>query len=333
MRKPSGTFALLRVAAGPRIGYGHVRRARVLSDALDARCVLSVRGAAGDAETPAACVEDRPDAVLALVGPRVLIIDDPSTRHAAAWCAAARRLGVPCVSVHDLGLARVPSDLAIDGSVISPATRWPARRLLRGPRYAVLGPILMSRPRRHVARVLLTLGGGPRPALLQAIVAALRRRWPHLEITCPSWAGNQVVGAEQVATAETVGPPRRGGRLALRGLSQAFRDTDAAILGGGVSLYEAVAAGVPSVALAVVKAQRPTVRTFARHRLVRSAGSAEGVAPARVAARVVRELSALIEDHDWRRDVRARGPGLIDGQGVRRVALAVRTLAQGSSRA
>src|SRR5690606_6255368 len=69
-------YALFRVAAGPRLGFGHLRRATVLAGALDEPCALSVRGAA-TLRRPWRQAPPGPDAALQTLRPRLLVIDDP----------------------------------------------------------------------------------------------------------------------------------------------------------------------------------------------------------------------------------------------------------------
>ena len=92
---------VFRVAAGPRIGFGHLLRARALARALDVVPVVSVRGgkAAADAARALGCRTVNGTSVLREVD--LLFLDDPSATHGRQWVESARRLGVRCVSVHD----------------------------------------------------------------------------------------------------------------------------------------------------------------------------------------------------------------------------------------
>lgn len=315
-------MALFRVAAGPRIGHGHLRRAEVLARLVGVSAVLSVRGTGARAAALPVCPLATPAQTLDRLAPRVLVVDDPHLRHAEAWTVAAQRRGIPVVSVHDLGIARVASTLAVDGSVTSPATGWPASRTLRGLRYAVVSPpSASSRRTGDTRRVLVSLGGGRRGRLTRAVAFELARRHPDLEVLV---AGD----AEHVLQD---GPVRLRYVCASRGLGPWFARVDAAVVGGGVTLYEAVAAGLPTVALAVVPAQRPTVRAFAARRLTKDAGLADPCVD-RTATRVAQRLEGLRRQRAWVAHVRAEGPRVIDGQGARRVSRAILALAGGGRR-
>ncbi len=234
---------------------------------------------------------------------------------------AARRYAVPVVSLHDLGLARVPSTLAVDGSVSSPALGWPSTAVLRGLPYAVIRQPMLTRRAGPVRRVLVSLGGGPRVALTRAIVREVARRHPEIEIV-----------VTQPGIAATSGASRVTPATLPNGLAPALARADVAIVGGGVSLYEAIAAGVPAVAVAVVAPQRPTIRAFAAMGLARD-GSGRARTQEDVAHRVADRVDETIRDLSWRRHVRRAGPRAIDGRGASRVARAIAALAREPNRA
>lgn len=319
-RRHSSTFALFRVAAGPRIGHGHLRRAEALARALGRPAAVSLRGAGTVSTWLPSIREASPAEAIASAHPAVLVIDDPSAAAALPWCRVAARVGVPVVSVHDLGLARVPSTLAVDGSVWSPARHWPAAAVRRGLEYAILRPPTRNARGRRVTRVLISLGGGPRLGLVAAVARELAARWPGLDILTP-----QVL-------------PERGRPAGLRivsapdGLGPWLANVDVAVLAGGVTLYEALAAGVPVVATAVVAAQQRTIRGFAQQGLVVDAGRAFGVAPRATARRVADALARIHDDAEWRTLVRRDGPRRVDGRGAGRVARAILTIAGGGTR-
>lgn len=318
----SRPVALFRVAAGPRLGHGHLRRAETLAALLSARALVSLRGTA-----TATALEVVPAGAagptLDTVRPTLLVLDDPHPVHARRWCLAAQRRSIPVVSVHDLGLARVPSTLAVDGSIASPTRGWRAAQVCRGVAFAIIRPPFRRRlrVRTRARRVLVSLGGGPRRAFALQLARELRRRHPDVEVLLPSpvpsRAAHVAGGIRQVA--------------ATRGLGAVFPGVDLAILGGGVTLYEAAAAGVPAVSVEVVPAQRPTIAAFARAGVIRYGGALTGARGARVRA-IVDAVSASLDDVTWRREAARKGRRLVDGRGARRVARTIESLLQWSRR-
>lgn len=323
MAAPSSTgLVLFRVAAGPRLGFGHLRRAEVLARALAMPARISVRGAGQPQGRLAGVDAGSAGATLDGIRPTVLVIDDPHAAHGCRWVAAAARRDIPVISLHDLGLARVASTLAIDGSIVSPARGWPARRVLRGLPYAVIGRPRRRRAPGEVRRVLVSLGGGARGPLTRAVATALAERHPGLEIVVTrGWSPD---GWRAPAGVRLVDAPD--------GLAPWFARVDAAVVGGGVSLYEAVAAGVPTVAVAVVPAQRPTIRGFADAGLTIDGGAAEA-SPERAARRISQRVATVTDDHRWRERVWRDGPRAVDGRGAERVARAIGAVVAGAAHA
>ena len=237
------------------------------------------------------------------------------------WAEAARRYAVPVVSVHDLGLARIPSTLAVDGSVSSPARGWQSDAVLRGLPYTVIRQPMLTRRAGAVRRLLVSLGGGPRAALTRAIVHEVARRHPEIEIVVTQSGIAAARGASRVTP------------IALpNGLAPALANADLAILGAGVSLYEAIAAGVPTVAVAIVASQRPTIRGFVASGLARD-GAGRARTQKDAVHRVADRVDEAIRDLPWRRHVRRAGPRAIDGRGASRVARAIAALVRETGRA
>jgi glycosyltransferase involved in cell wall biosynthesis len=279
----------------------------------------------------------------------VLIVDDPIAPDARRWIACARRAGCRVVTVHDLALGACEGDLVVDGSIVKAARRpkglqlrpvdrakglqlrpSDARRpvaargcrpsglpgdFLRGPRFALLDPAFASpvRAMRHARapRVLIALGGGPRARLGHAIAKAVVREMP--------WTSIRIAGGF------AVGPASDRNRIVwtgpLNGLAGELAACDVAVVGGGVSLYEACARGVAAVGVPVVVPQRPTVRGFV------AAGAALGDASrAPDAEQVARDVVKLLRQPALRAALGTQGRRLVDGCGAGRVAGAIRDL-------
>jgi UDP-2,4-diacetamido-2,4,6-trideoxy-beta-L-altropyranose hydrolase len=317
-----GMTVVFRVAAGPRVGFGHLVRCRSLARALDVAPAVSIRGTAetrararrlGWQVLPAGRRE------LDRVRPAVLVIDDPCQAAAAAWVRAARRRGIAVASIHDLGLAPVAADLSVDGSVGRTASCG-RRTRLRGPRFAVLDPAVAAVRRRSPAtggrpRLLIALGGGIRG---QRHAVALGRA---LTTARPGLAVRVAAGFTTMAPG--MGAARVRTVWAPNGLAGELRRATVAIVAGGVTLYEACALGVPVVAAAVTAPQAATVRAMSRAGAAVSGGRLDRDRDAR---RVAAAAAALLDDAAARRRIGRRARVLVDGQGARRVAAALRRL-------
>jgi spore coat polysaccharide biosynthesis predicted glycosyltransferase SpsG len=317
---------LFRAPAGPRRGFGHLVRCRSLARALGVRPLVAIRGGrrARAAARSLGCdvIDGAPAAVIARVAPHVMVVDDPIASDARRWIACARRFGCRVVIVHDLGLGAQEGDLVVDGSIVSRGGRpsGPPDQFLSGPRFALLDPVYASplHAARHprAPRVLVALGGGPRALLGYAIALAVHREMPWVSIRIAGgFALNSLTPVRNRIT--WTGP--------LDGLAGELATCDVAVVGGGVSLYEACARGVAAVGVPVVVPQRPTVRGFA------AAGAALGVpgsVPGSVpeAERVARHVVQLLRQPALRRALAGQGRKLVDGRGAGRVADAIRQL-------
>ena len=312
---------LFVAAGGARRGFGHLVRSVSFARALGVRPLIAVLGRRSVVDAALALgadvVAEPVPGIIGRLRPDVVIIDDPIARRARLWIAAARRAGALVVTVHDLGIGCRESDLVIDGS-ITRARRGPrGSAALTGSRYAVLDPRVgaaAASPRRRTSgrRVVIALGGGPRLRLAGAIAEAIVAAEPDAEV--------------RVASGFVVAPRPASSNVvwigASRGLASELREASVAVVGGGVSLYEACALGVPTVGVPVVAGQVPTVRAFARKGAVISAPF--GASAAAVAGRTV----ALLNNHSRQRALARRARSLVDGRGATRAAAAVTALSQ-----
>ena len=319
---------LFRAAAGPRRGYGHLVRCRSLARALGVRPLIALRGGPRVAETAVALgcdvITGSASSVLRRVAPDVLIVDDPIAADARRWMRAGRRAGSLIVSIHDLGLGCLDADLVIDGSITKNA-RARNGLTLAGPKYAVLDPALLEEVRaarlqavyaeheRDPYEVLVALGGGPRAELANDIAEAIVEASPHARVRIAG--GFNGISRQEAARIAWIGPSRN--------LHVEMSRASVAVVGGGVSLYEACAHGVAAVGVPVVAAQRPTVSAFVKRGVAR--GITRGpVSPESVAA----ECAELLTDEAMRRHMARMGQRLIDGRGAFRAAAAVSRLAR-----
>lgn len=332
--KGSASSVVFRVAGGPRLGFGHIVRALSLSKAMETAPRMSVRGTAETkkvAHRLGAWVKEQSlAAVLARGDVRLLVIDDPDARAAADALALARRHGAMVASIHDLGLAPIASDLAIDGSLAMLRKNWPTTDALLGPRYTVLDPSLltdgaflgesMRSQSEGRLRVLVSLGGGPR------VTAALKIARAIAEANQAAWV---TLAAGFNARVPHTHHPRVRLLESPSWLRSELARVDVAVVAGGVTLYEAALLGVPTVALAVVAAQTPTIRAFERVGASIAAGcliAGDRVASERTRTKAAQSVVALLADEDKRRAMAVQGQQQVDGRGALRVAAALKRL-------
>lgn len=341
---------LFRVAGGHRLGFGHVVRAMSLAKALGVPAWLSVRGtesARRVARHLGAQLDERTLEEMLTAGEqtgetRLVVIDDPNRHAAGRALALARRHHAAVASVHDLGIAPIASDLAIDGSIVSLRRHWPAAEVLLGSRYAVLDADIAGLRAYRTARVdtasahpteampfideqprvVISLGGGTRAGLSWRLGRELALAFPDVQVIVASGFtnGTRARKAAGACLMRNLRPLRAPEELRLE-LARAT----VAIVAGGVTLYEAAALGVPAVAVAVVPAQRPTIAGFVKIGAASAAGDAfaeaTGVIPC-----VLRRVTRLLGDARARELMTVAACAAVDGQGSQRVALALQRL-------
>jgi spore coat polysaccharide biosynthesis predicted glycosyltransferase SpsG len=249
---------------------------------------------------------------LSRLHPDVLVVDDPIVADARRWIRAGKRAGCLVVSLHDLGIGCREADLVIDGSITRNA-RALGGRTLSGPDFAVLDPALheaTGQPRDPYS-VLVALGGGPRAELALDIAEAIVAAQPRARVRIAGGFVSAAAFAHERIT--WLGPARH--------LRDEMARASVAVVGGGVTMYEACAQGAVAVGVPVVRAQRPTVSAFVAR------GVALGVANGPVSVKAVADDCArLLSNAAMRRHMARLGRKLIDGRGAFRAAAAVARL-------
>jgi hypothetical protein len=184
--------------------------------------------------------------------------------------------------------------------------------------FAVLDPSVAAARECPCDRsgVLVALGGGAHVhAYGEALADAICERMPGVRV--------RIVGG-------FVGRPRGDRGTAVRwistphGLNDELRRAAAAVVAGGLTLYEAAALGAPIVGLAVVPAQQPAIAAFARRGAAAQAGLASEAGALSRAADAVR---TLMTHRQRAARLAAAAARLVDGRGVFRAADAIRELA------
>ena len=283
------------VDAGSKLGYGHAvrsvrlaralaRRNRVVFYPLSEPCKAFVE-AAGFKTVD-----------LGESFPPLVITD---LREAHGITAAIHRNGSRHISVHDLGLAQCHSDVAIDGSVtrLFPYGTDRTRELFLGPQYMIT--------RDAVARsaitdtVLVTFGGGA-TARYAAGVAEQLSGLGLKPITTQGFLGSKPLSDAEIA--------------------EAMSTCCFAISGSGVTLYDLLASGVPTIAVAFDRIQLRTADAFHELGAVLSAGVMERLSP----TAIVRYCKEMLENGPLVQRITQAGQILVDGKGLSRVVEIVR---------
>jgi spore coat polysaccharide biosynthesis predicted glycosyltransferase SpsG len=224
--------------------------------------------------------------------PPVMITD---LREPHGISAVIHRLGARHLSIHDLGLAQCQSDVAIDGSVMRlfPYLREKDRELYVGPQYMITREPVRRREVRDT--VLVTLGGGATAEFTGRLIESI------------STLGLNVVATRGYAS----GSPLSEGEL-----DDAIATCRFAISGAGTSIYDLLASGVPTIAVAFDTLQLRTADAFQELGAVLSAGLVQRLSPGTLLG-CCREI---LSNQPLIHRLSHTGQRLVDGKGLSRVA-------------
>jgi UDP-2,4-diacetamido-2,4,6-trideoxy-beta-L-altropyranose hydrolase len=282
------------VDAGPSMGYGHAVRCVRLAGALAAEQRVEFY------PLSVACQEFIESSGFSTAQdsefPPLVITD---LREAHGITAAIRSQGSRHISIHDLGLGQCRSDVAIDGSVtrLFPYAPDKDRVLFAGPEYMIT--------RQPVAReksndtVLVTVGGGTTAAAADRIAEELFS-----------------IGLRPVTTRGFIGSrPMSDPEFA-----DAMATCRFAVSGSGVTLYDLLASGVPTIAVAFDRIQLRTADAFHEQGAVLSAGVWDRLSQ----TALLKCCLEMLQDRALVQRLSETGRILVDGNGLSRVVEIVR---------
>ena len=324
----------IHTGAGPRAGFGHLRRCMVLAaelgDQVQTCFVLRLRdrwsGGSLKARGFTYVREDLTNIWARLPRPAAILIDTRLRDDLDDFIFTARQKSIPVISLHDLGLNPLAADIAIDGSIapmFSPD--FEAARTFGGPTYMVLDPVFQELHRRPLSirggirSVVVSLGGGDAREYFRWVLKGLQLWAASSEkaIEVVGMRGFVDWGQEQF-NEEALQPLCF--RWESKPVSAFLRDADLAITAGGISAYEALCAGTPLLAMVGDSLQQTTVRRIA------AAGGCVNLGAGRELAqeRLVELLEKIDADVSVREKFARRGREIVDGLGAVRVASIIR---------
>ncbi|PAC81759.1 spore coat protein [Bacillus sp. 7788] len=160
--------------------------------------------------------------------------------------------------------------------------------------------------RKECKKVVISLGGSDPGGLLSKAVSALFEAG-HLHILAVTGKASRIEEQIEAAHIQFI---RHTDQLPAR-----LAEADLAIVAGGMTLYEAVCIGVPSIVLSQVDHQAVTATRFAQKGACHHLGIGDFVDEKDI-WRAARRLSA---SYFLRRSIHLNGRSLIDGKGTERV--------------
>jgi spore coat polysaccharide biosynthesis predicted glycosyltransferase SpsG len=317
--------------AGPQMGFGHLRRCIVLAKSLYEYCnplfILDPEDLWSQEQLERLgfeCCVIKLNQVWSLQQqPIAILLDTRISDGLAEFVVTAREKGICVLSIHDLGLNPLPSDIVIDGSVLPMLQEnvFSYTKIFSGMEFIVLDPAfrilhLRSKPiNKEIRSILINLGGGDSRKYYLRVLAGLKE-WDH-EVEVIGLRGFIQWGQDSLITSDWA-------QVHFRWESgpafQYIGDADVVITAGGLSAYEALCTGAPLMALAYDSLQQTTIKGLESLGGCINLGLGDALDPARLA-----EALTLIEnDHDKRVKLSSRGRFLVDGLGDKRVSEIIR---------
>jgi spore coat polysaccharide biosynthesis predicted glycosyltransferase SpsG len=241
----------IRTAAGPQIGYGHLRRCIILAQSL-LNCSTPLFLLDSDdrwSQEQLKCHDldyscNGLDAAWSLFRePAVILIDTRLTEGLDRWISAAQNRKIPVISIHDLGLDPLSSNIVIDGSIAPAFFSSPSKHAqwFSGTNFTILDPayrFLTSQKaaiRSRVQSIVINLGGGDSRKYFYRVLEGLKL-WAH-EVEVIGIRGFIPWGQELV---EQMDWNPLHFRWETGSVEQLYFQADLAITAGGLAAYEAL---------------------------------------------------------------------------------------------
>ena len=323
---------LIRVDATPETGLGHAARVAAVVEAMGVRPELVIAGE-GDALptlfSGGAIVSSERD--LAALASRHkadgILVDLPSYDDVALPAPVAG--SPPLILIDDWG-GKMQADLIVCSSVRSTSSDYPTMsdpaRVLTGPSYCLVRPPFGRTHWRGDAAggVVVVAGSGLRAQEWLDVLtgpALDRGEWTSLTVVVGATFGGRDTLARQC---DRIGATLIVGAGA-EALAAAMAGARVALVTGGMTVYECLAVGVPTVVFPQLPNLVQEAAWFSQRDCIENLGFDAGMEPTTVSAAVAR----LLTDQALAKHMSVRARSMIDGRGAFRVAESITQLLRG----
>lgn len=332
---------LFRCNVSPAVGVGHLTRCRTLADALTAQGINCAM--AGPEQTWRVLEDERrftswtplpwtdaaadAAAFIALadkIGARVAVMDD--YRIDEPYQLRLKAAGLKWLQQFDA--SNPPpfwADFVAHGGPSETTERYralvrnPDSQFLLGPAFAVLRPVFATLPPRNadrpVEQILLSFGGADDQGMTIRVLEGLVG-------TLPSSIRFRVMSGPRNPSIPAISAwldQHARDRVCLSvdpaDVASEYTTSDLAVLAGGTSTFEAAAAGVPMLLVAMADNQIRQAQGWAQ----RGAGHYLGRAPGIDLDLLVERVATLCEDRQLRIAMSKAGRAAVDGKGCDRI--------------
>lgn len=245
-----------------------------------------------------------------------------------AWEQTARRHARRILVIDDLADRPHDCDLLLDQNLQAADQRYadllpPTCRTLLGPRFALLRPefanLRQTKPARdgHLRRLLIFMGGNDTAQVTQKALQGL------ISLNRPDLAVDVVIGSgnphRDEISALCARLPQTQLHVQTPAMARLMASADLMLGAAGTTSWERCCLGLPALVVSAAPNQRDNGLLTARQRVACYLGDADALD----AADFAEMLSRLEGRPGLLRRMSARARALVDGQGARRVALAM----------
>ena len=288
---------------------GHVRF--LVNDHAPSLEILARRGFAFEVVDPASNSAGREAETVRRLQASVWINDRLDTD--AVHVARVKSTGTPVVTFDDRGSGAALSDLNVAALVFDPqeVDLLQGARVLNGVDYLVLNPDIerFRRYRTHMRSVLVTLGGADTYGATVKVVRLLKgKSWQVTVVLGPAFVHHDELAA--------VLPTHFDVKHGVLSMAEEMARHDIAVTGGGITPFEANAAGLPCLVVANELFEIPVALALERMGGCRYIGHHEAM------------KTSIFENSIDIRGMSERAMAAIGRQGVNKVASSVWELAR-----
>ncbi|MEG7355399.1 PseG/SpsG family protein [Bacillus inaquosorum] len=192
-------------------------------------------------------------------------------------------------------------------------------RIYEGPDYLILHPAFQTarndyKLRKKCRNILVALGGSDPKQLIFKVLAAADQV-PAMKDKNMIFVMGSASPHQEALRRLIQKKPQYTVIGQTSDMAGVMKQADAAIVAGGISLYEAICIGVPCLVLSQVEHQTATAKTFAEQGAALDLGLGELVSD----ETLIYQMSRISSSYPLRRSLHKGGRPLVDGKGIKRV--------------
>jgi spore coat polysaccharide biosynthesis predicted glycosyltransferase SpsG/ribosomal protein S18 acetylase RimI-like enzyme len=314
--------------AQPEVGTGHVRRCILIADWLSSNQICKIAFLMKKEALENRRVEEKNyelhlieqgkdtfEQTLRAVqafSPDILVLDILNSGE--KYIQTLRDTGTLVISLDDDGPNQKSADVAINAILENGST------LFEGPDYIVLPELQINKNQlsQNCKRLFISFGGYDHLNLAMKVLRALQHLSKDLTITVA--VGDSYQNIDDLKNFAETATPKINVYVNPSNFGELFNEADLAVVSGGLTLFEAMARGVPSIVISQYTHQAKTAQRYHDRKAIIFLGMGNQVSECAIEEKV----SAIAKDYRLRNSLRKQALSFVDGNGLQRVANIIR---------